>query len=157
MYRNEQVGCLFMGCLSSKLQETTQDDGTMKLPVPASVAAAVPQAQHPVVDKKEDGVPTPTSNVQDWSERCDDLKSHILRCRPTDKRTESYIASLADLAKRSFRKREYFGDSGIIQSLLIALRDGPPPVAKTSAHALRLLSFCHPNHTCATNCASMTS
>lgn len=151
-----------MGCLNSKPQENTDGDGTMRVPVPASVAAAAPQPQQsqvvepvaePVSDKRDDGAHTATSCVQDWSERSDDLKSHILHCRPADKRTESYIASLADLAKRSFQKREYFGEPGVIQSLLVALRDGPPPVAKASAHALRLLSFCHPNHTCVLLCS----
>ena len=149
---------MFMGSLHSKPQETTEGDGQMRTPVSASAAAAAPQPQQqpqvveavaePVADKRDDGVHTATSCVQDWSERSDDLKSHILHCRPADKRTESYIASLADLAKRSFQKRQYFGDPGVLQSLLVALRDGPASVAKASAQALRLLSFCHTNHTC---------
>ena len=144
-----------MGCLNSKPQETTEGDGQMRLSASASAAAAAPQPQQqpqvvePVADKRDDGVHTATNCVQDWSERSDDLKSHILHCRPADKRTESYIASLADLSKRSFQKREYFGDPLVLQSLLVTLRDGPLPVAKASAHALRLLSFCHSNHTCA--------
>jgi hypothetical protein len=145
-----------MGCLSSKLQETTEGDGTMKGPMHAAAAATAAAAEppqqseavQPVADKREEALYHVSSGVQDWSERSDDLKSHILRCSPSDKRTESYIASLADLAKRSFQKREYFGDPGVIKSLLAALKDGQPPVAKASAHALRLLSFCHPNHTC---------
>lgn len=145
-----------MGCLNSKPQDTIAGDGAMKVPAPASAAAASPEPQQPspavepvaepVADKREEWVPTATHSVQDWAERSDDLKSHILRCRPGDKRAESYIVSLADLAKRSFQKRQYFGDSKVIESLLIALRDGSPPVAKGSAHALRLLSFCHDNH-----------
>ena len=97
----------------------------------ASATAAAPQPQQqpqvvepvaqPVADKVDDGVHTATSCVQDWSERSDELKSHILHCRPADERTESYIANLADLAERSFQQREYFGDPGVLHSLLTAL------------------------------------
>jgi hypothetical protein len=143
-----------MGCLYSKPQEDVGGDAAMKAAVPASAAAVAQHQRQAAVseaERREETHPPGLSGVPDWSERSDDLKSHILYSRPSDKRIESYIASLSDLAKRSVKKREYFGDTNVIQSLLMALRDGPPSVAKVSAHALKLLTFCHPNHKCAAN------
>ena len=154
----------FMGCLSSKPQTTTQGD-VPSVYVHTISASGVPVAQ-PQQDQRpvEEGVAASvgvarkpassehrvtTSSVQEWIHRPEDLKNLILNCNPVDERTVRYLNILAELSKRSFRLRVCFGEPAVIRILLVALRDGCHPVVKASAHALRLLSFCLPNHQCA--------
>ena len=161
-----QLYCTHMACGASKPHATTQGDATtVHGNTAAGFAAATPQVQQlqarntaEVVagNAEQAGAGNPavlehnstTGSVQEWSQRPEDLKRIILGCSPADPRTAQYVSTLGAVVQHSFSLRMFFGDPAILQSLLLALRDGPVPVAKASSHALRLLSFCLSNHTC---------
>ena len=93
-----------------------------------------------------------------WFNRPDELKHKLLHTDPQQRKLEEYIAAVVECAKRSYQLRIQLGDPEIIHHLCAALHQGAPSTAKAAAQAIKLLSFCHPNHKCALHpCWSMRS
>lgn len=110
------------------------------------------------MDRRVDDGGSPAQAVmQDFSDRPEDLRYSIVHTPPTDRRIEPYIASFADLVKKSPDKRRTLGNPNVITSLTAALQRGHVSVSKAAAHALKLLSFCHANHKCAPPCPTTPS
>jgi hypothetical protein len=98
--------------------------------------------------KGKEAPDTPRAPTSAWFDRPGDLKQHVLEGLPGGRKFDEHLAAVVDVAKRSYEKRIALSDICMIAGLTKALECEEPSTVKAAARALKMLSFCHPNHEC---------
>jgi hypothetical protein len=143
-----------MGCVSSKAAaDVPAQILRPEAPAPDACNAApllVETQMGPMLgwQKGNDAPDSPRATTSAWFDRPKDLKQHVLEEPPCGRKFDEYLAAVVDVAKRSYEKRIMLGDKNMIERLAKALECEMPSTVKAAARALKMLSFCHPNHEC---------